>query len=89
MAQADAEITSLLGQEIYATDGVFIGSVEDIALDFEKERVKALAVAETNPDLVNHPVNSLHGVLIPYRWVREVGDIIIIADIINANTSEE
>jgi sporulation protein YlmC with PRC-barrel domain len=76
------EITSLVGREVYSNNGVFIGQVEDLRLDLDTEQVTGLALADLNTSLFDERVNGARGVIIPYRWVRAVGDVILINDIV-------
>lgn len=79
---APQEITSLVGREVYSNNGVFVGEVEDIRLDLQKELVTGLALGDVNHELFNARVSASEGVIVPYRWVRAVGDIILINDIV-------
>ena len=74
------EITSLVGREVYSNSGVFVGEVEDLQLDMDAERVTGLALGEINPELFGARVDGSKGVLVPYRWVRAVGDIVLVND---------
>ena len=76
------EITSLVGREVYSNNGVFVGEVEDIRLDLQKELVTGLALGDVNHALFDARVSTSEGVIVPYRWVRAVGDIILINDIV-------
>ena len=76
------EITSLVGREVYSNNGVFVGEVEDIRLDLQKELVTGLALGDVNHELFDARVSGSEGVIVPYRWVRAVGDIILINDIV-------
>lgn len=82
MSGSPEEITTLVGREVYSNNGVFVGEVEDVQLNLDDETVTALAVAELNPELFDDLAGSARGVLIPYRWVRAVGDVILINDVI-------
>jgi len=75
------EITTLVGREVYSNNGVYVGAVEDIKLDLDEEVVTALAVADLNGELFDD-VPRGSGVLVPYRWVRAVGDVVLINDIV-------
>ncbi|MFB6353224.1 MAG: PRC-barrel domain-containing protein [Halobacteriales archaeon] len=75
------EITTLVGREVYSNNGVYVGEVEDIRLDLDEEAVTALAVADLNRELFED-VPEGSGVLVPYRWVQAVGDVILVNDII-------
>jgi sporulation protein YlmC with PRC-barrel domain len=70
----NVEIASLLDQDIYTQKGIFVGRVEDAVLDPENGVVSSLAVRDVNRDLFD---NRSKGIIIPYRWVVAVGDIII------------
>jgi len=71
----NAEITSLLDQDVYTQKGVFVGRVDDAILDPENGVVSGLALGDVNRELFER---KGRGVVIPYRWVMAVGDIIII-----------
>ena len=79
---APQEITTLVGREVYSNNGVYVGEVEDIQLDLDEEVVTALAIADLNRELFEEVAAGNSGVLVPYRWVRAVGDVILINDII-------
>ncbi|MEF8801998.1 MAG: PRC-barrel domain-containing protein [Halolamina sp.] len=76
------EITALVGREVYSNNGVFVGEVEDVRLDLGQEQVTGLALADLNTELFQGSIEAGKGVMIPYRWVRAVGDVILINDII-------
>ena len=76
------EITSLVGREVYSKNGVFVGEIEDIRLDLQKELVTGLALGDVNYELFDARVSGSEGVIVPYRWVRAVGDIVLINDVV-------
>ena len=71
----NAEITSLLEQDVYTQKGIYVGRVDDAVLDPDNGVVSGLALADVNRGLFD---NKGKGIVIPYRWVTAVGDIIII-----------
>ena len=77
---APQEITSLVGREVYSNNGVFVGEVEDLRLDMTDERVTGLALGRINRELFDDRVEGANGVLLPYRWVRAVGDVVLVND---------
>ncbi len=84
------EITSLVGREVYSNNGVFVGEVEDIKLDLGTEVVTGLAIRDPNQELFGDQIRNTRGVLIPYRWVRAVGDVVLVNDVIERlQTPEE
>jgi sporulation protein YlmC with PRC-barrel domain len=76
------EITSLVGREVYSNNGVFVGQVEDIRLDLDSQTVTGLALAELNQELFRDRAAGARGVIIPYRWVRAVGDVILVNEVV-------
>ncbi len=79
---APQEITSLVGREVYTNNGVFIGEVEDLRLDLDAEEVTGLALHQLNAELFTGEAQSARGVIVPYRWVQAVGDVVIVNDIV-------
>lgn len=84
------EITSLVGREVYSNNGVFVGEIEDIKLDLGTEIVTGLALRSPNEELFGAQARGTRGILIPYRWVRAVGDVVLVNDIVERlETPEE
>ncbi|HOT07506.1 MAG: PRC-barrel domain protein [Methanosaeta sp. PtaB.Bin039] len=69
-----AEITSLMGLEVYTEKGVYVGRVEDALLDPEKKSVSGLALVKVNREFFD---GRGRGIIIPFRWVLAVGDIVL------------
>jgi sporulation protein YlmC with PRC-barrel domain len=88
MNAAPQEITSLVGREVYSNNGVFVGEIEDVRLDLDAQTVTGLALAELNRELFAGRVGGNTGVIVPYRWVRAVGDVVLINDVIERLESE-
>lgn len=84
-----AEITSLVGHDVYSNNGVYVGEVEDVQLNLDTEAVTALAVRNPNPEIFGDYTADSRGVLVPYRWVRSVGDIILVSEVVERVTNED
>ncbi|GAB6877814.1 PRC-barrel domain-containing protein [Halorubrum gandharaense] len=82
MSGPPEEITSLVGREVYSNNGVFVGEVEDVRLDLDAQSVTGLALAELNAELFAGRIDAGKGVIVPYRWVRAVGDIVLVNDVV-------
>jgi sporulation protein YlmC with PRC-barrel domain len=82
MENLPQEITALVGREVYSKNGVFVGEVEDLRLELDRKEVTGLALHQLNTELFEEEVNAARGVIIPYRWVQAVGDIVIVSDIV-------
>ena len=83
------EITSLVGREVYSNNGVFVGEIEDLRLDLDAEVVNGLAISTLNPTLFENQETGSKGVIVPYRWVRSVGDIVLVSDVIERLKDDE
>jgi sporulation protein YlmC with PRC-barrel domain len=77
-----AEITTLVGHDVYSNNGVYVGTVEDVQLNLNKEAVTALAVTNVNTAVFGSYAGDSRGVLVPYRWVRAVGDVILVNEVV-------
>jgi len=82
MNEEPQEITTLVGREVYSNSGVFVGEVDDVRLDLDRQSVTALALSELSEELFGGRVPANKGVMVPYRWVRAVGDVVLINDTI-------
>jgi sporulation protein YlmC with PRC-barrel domain len=82
MEEERQEITTLVGREVYSNNGVFVGEVEDLRLDMQTETVTGLALGELNMDLFRGHVEGARGVVVPYRWVRAVGDVVLVSNVV-------
>lgn len=72
----EIQLSSLYGQDLYTDKGIYIGKVEDVSVDIREKRVSGLAVKNVNPNAFN--MGKRKGVIIPYRWVTAIGDIVLI-----------
>jgi len=82
MDDTPQEITSLVGREVYSNNGVFVGEVEDLRLNVGGQSVTGLALTNLNTELFAEEARNGQGVIVPYRWVRAVGDVILINDVV-------
>jgi len=89
MESEPQEITSLVGREVYSNNGVFVGEVEDLRLNLDTEVVNGLALSTLNPELFEEHDTGAKGVIVPYRWVRSVGDVVLINDVVERLKEEE
>jgi len=68
------EIGSFKGLRVYTKNGMYVGKVDNVALDLPNRRIRGLLLTGTNPNLIE----SGRSVLVPYRWVSAVGDIMLL-----------
>ncbi|MET1124715.1 MAG: PRC-barrel domain-containing protein [Archaeoglobaceae archaeon] len=72
------EITNFFGMRVYTDEGRYVGKVEDVIIDSESRSIRGLAVVDVNRAVID---TKARGIIIPYRIVKAVGDIIIIKDV--------
>ncbi|RBI64532.1 PRC-barrel domain-containing protein [Halomicrococcus sp. NG-SE-24] len=82
MDESPEEITTLVGREVYSNNGVFVGEVDDVRLNLDATTVTGLALGRLNDELFSNRINPSQGVILPYRWVRAVGDVILVNDVV-------
>ncbi len=68
------EVTELIGLEIYTDKGYLLGTIKDVLLDVNDQIIYGLYIEKSNPLLVEDGVP----VVVPYRWVKAVGDVILL-----------
>ncbi|HJH26558.1 MAG TPA: photosystem reaction center subunit H [Methanophagales archaeon] len=83
----EIELSSLYGQDIYTDRGVYVGKIEDVSVDIKEKRISGLAVRNINPYAFK--VGKKKGVIIPYRWVTAIGDIVLIKHVRRRRAAEE
>jgi len=70
------ELSTLFGLEVYTDTGVYVGKINDVALDINEKKISGLAVGNLNRDVFDVEENK--GIIIPHRWVVSVSDVVII-----------
>ena len=82
------QISELFGMSVYSDKAVFLGKVEDVVLDVTNKKISGLALTNVNTGALD--IKNYQGVVIPYRIVKEVCDIILVRHIPGAfKVSEE
>lgn len=68
------ELLEILGLEVYTNDALYLGNVDNIVVDVDSRNIYGIYVRNTNPLLVEESGS----VLIPYRWIDSVGDMVLL-----------
>ncbi len=68
------EVTKLFGLPVYTPTGIRLGEIRNLELDIEKDKAYGICVGDTNPELVEKGL----GVTIPFRWIQDIGEIVIL-----------
>lgn len=78
MAITVKNISEMIGKDCFTNRGVFCGKIADVEIDLDKYRVKALVIEASRGSFLANIVGGKKGVIIPYRLVDNVGDVVII-----------
>lgn len=68
------EASELIGLQVYTSQGIFLGTVSNLVVEVDENKVQGLFVTNTNPLLVE----GSKAVNVPYRWISAIGDIVIL-----------
>ena len=80
------EISTLFGLKVYTDEGRFIGVVSDVVIDLERRQIRGLALSEFNRAIID---SKAPGIILPYRLVKSVGDIVIVKDVFKRKKKHE
>jgi sporulation protein YlmC with PRC-barrel domain len=72
------EITLLYGLSIYTDRGKYVGKVDEVVMNTDERGISGLGVKDINTNMFDVEEK---GIIIPYRWVIAIGDIVIIKEI--------
>ncbi len=70
----ERRVSDLVGKEVFLPDGRLLGRVHEAVIEPIKMQASHLFVTNTPPSIVEGSVN----LTVPWRWVRSVGDIVIL-----------
>ena len=73
-----AELTSLFGLNVYTDKGLYVGNVNDVVIETDDRKITGLALTKINRELFDV---SRDGIILPYRWVIAIGDIVLMKQV--------
>lgn len=73
-----AEVSTLFGLNIYTEKGIYIGKVDDVVLEVNEKKTTGIAATKLNPNMFD---SENKGIVVPFRLVTAVGDVILIRHI--------
>jgi sporulation protein YlmC with PRC-barrel domain len=68
------EASELIGLQVYTSQAIYLGTVGNLVVEVDDNKVQGLFVTGTNPQLVE----GSKAVNVPFRWISSIGDIIIL-----------
>lgn len=79
------EVSSLFDLNVYTNQGIYLGKINDVVLEVDEKmnekKAVGLGITNLNPDMFDTVTRS--GVIIPFRWVMAVGDVVLIRHLVN------
>ena len=68
------EASELIGLQVYTSQGTFLGTVSNLVVEVDENKVQGLFINNTNPLLVE----GSKAVNVPFRWISAIGDVVIL-----------
>jgi sporulation protein YlmC with PRC-barrel domain len=68
------EVSDIIGLQVYTPDGIFLGNVNNLLISLDECAVDGVYIEDTNPILVE----DSKPVVMPYRWIQSVGDVVVL-----------
>jgi sporulation protein YlmC with PRC-barrel domain len=82
------DLSDVEKKDVFTSNGSYCGKVKDIELNLGKFAVRALVVGAEKGSYLSQKVGGSKNVVIPYRMVRSIDDIIIINDFQTSEVQE-
>lgn len=80
-------ITDVYEMKVFTDTGYFFGEIEEALI--EENRIKSWKIKAVPGSLLSSKVKDAKGVIIPQKFFKAFGDIIVIQDVDFGNASEE
>ena len=89
MSQNILDYSDITGKDVFTRKGSYCGKLKDIEINLSKFGVRSVVVGAEKGSYLAQKVGGNRNVVIPYRMVESVDDIIIIKDFKTDNVEEE
>lgn len=80
MADNILDYSDITGKDVFTRKGSYCGKMKDIEVNLSKFGVRSVVVGAEKGSYLAQKVGGTRNVVIPYRMVESVDDIIIIKD---------
>jgi sporulation protein YlmC with PRC-barrel domain len=80
MSQNILDFSDVQKKDVFTSNGSYCGKVKDVELNLGKFAIRAVVVGAEKGSYLAQKVGGSKNVVIPYRMVQSVDDIIIIND---------
>ncbi|PSH00049.1 MAG: hypothetical protein BRC28_01420 [Nanohaloarchaea archaeon SW_4_43_9] len=88
MADNILDYSDITGKDVFTRKGSYCGKMKDIEVNLSKFGVRSVVVGAEKGSYLAQKVGGTRNVVIPYRMVESVDDVIIIKDFKTDNVDE-
>lgn len=89
MAENIIDFADIVDKQVYTEKGSYCGEIKDVELQLDKFAVRAVVVAAEEASYLAEKVGGAKNVVIPYRMVDSIDDIIVMKDFETSDSEEE
>ncbi|EGQ44007.1 MAG: hypothetical protein J07AB43_03470 [Candidatus Nanosalina sp. J07AB43] len=88
MAENIIDFSNIVDKEVFTEKGSYCGEIKDIEMQLDKFAVRAVVVAAEKGSYLAGKVGGAKNVVIPYRMIESIDDIIIMKDFETSDAEE-
>ncbi len=88
MSQNILDYSEITGKDVFTTKGSYCGKVKDVEINLGKFAVRAVVVGAESGSYLAQKVGGSKNVIIPYRMVESIDDIILMKDFQTSDVAE-
>jgi sporulation protein YlmC with PRC-barrel domain len=74
-------MSGVFGKDVFTTKGIFAGRVADMRVNLGKFRINSLVLDVGKASFLSGLIGNKRGVVVPYQYVENVGDVVLIKHI--------
>ncbi len=74
-------ISEMFGKDVYTNKGAYVGRVADVKLHLGKFRIHSMVLDVARNSPLAGLIGGKKGLIIPYQYVDNIGDVVIIKHI--------
>lgn len=80
MAENIIDFSTIKGKDVFTSSGSYCGKIKDVELNLAKFAARAVVVGAEEGSYLAQKVGGSKNVVIPYRMVQSIDDIIVMND---------
>lgn len=88
MAENIIDFSDIVDKEVFTEEGSYCGEIKDVEMELGKFAIRAVVVAAEKGSYLAEKVGGAKNVVIPYRMIESIDDIIIMKDFQTSDASD-